>query len=87
VFEKFITFLIEKIAPLGTLVTLFITIGITTFEVKYFQLSDSEEILLYFFFTFLISFFIFLLITKIIKLSNEAPIIPIREEPQGEHNE
>ena len=86
-FEKFITFLIEKIAPLGTLVTLFITIGITTFEVKYFQLSDSEEILLYFFFTFLISFFIFLLITKIIKLSNEAPIIPIREEPQGEHNE
>lgn len=86
-FEKLIPILIEKIAPIGLLLTLFITIGITVIEVKYFQLSDSEEIILYFFFTFLFAFFIFLLIAKIIKLSNEIPIIPVHEEPQGEQNE
>ncbi len=83
-FEKIFAFLIEKFAPVGILATFFITVCITVFEVKYFQLSDPEEIVLYFFSTFTIGFFIFLLIAKIVELSKETPV---QLEHQGEHNE
>lgn len=72
--EKVVTFLIEKFAAIGILTTLLITFGITVFEVNYFQLSNSEEIILYFFFTLVFTFFIFLLIAKIFELSQENPI-------------
>lgn len=72
-FEKIVMFLIEKFASLGLLSTFFMTFGLTVFEVKYFQLSGTEEIILFFFFTFFIVFFIFLLIAKIFELSRENP--------------
>lgn len=86
-FEKLIPYIVEKSGPLGTLATFIVTICLTVIEVKYFQLSNSEEIILYFFFTFIIAFFIFLIIAKIIKLSSEISTEPIHEEPQGETNE
>ena len=82
-FEKITTFLVKKFAPIGILVTLFITIGLTVFEVQYLHLGTSEEIILYFFFTLLFIFFIFLLILKIFELSRQNPI----KDKNGEDDE
>ena len=69
--EKIICFLQGKIAPLGLLLTLIISIILTAVEVKYYNLGDQEEIILFFMFTFLFSIFIFLLLAKIYELSQE----------------
>ena len=81
--DKIVTFLVEKFAPIGILTTLLITLGFTVFEANYFQLTDSETIILYFFFTLLITSFIFLLIAKIFELSRENPIEE-KEEKEDE---
>ena len=69
--EKIICFLQGKIAPLGLLLTLIVSIVLTALEVKYYNLGDQEEIILFFMFTFLFSIFIFLLLAKIYELSQE----------------
>lgn len=69
--EKIICFLQGKIAPLGLLLTLIISIVLTALEVKYYSLGDQEEIILFFMFTFLFSIFVFLLLAKIYELSQE----------------
>lgn len=72
--EKIIEVLFKRLAPIWFLFTVLVTIGITTFEVKYFQLFIREEIILYFFFTFIFVSFVLLIVAKIFELSQENPI-------------
>jgi hypothetical protein len=69
--EKLICFLQGKVAPLGLLLTLIVSIILTAVEVRHYGLGDQEEIILFFMFTFLFSIFIFLLLAKIYELSQE----------------
>lgn len=83
--EKIICFLQGKVAPLGLILTLIISIILTTFEVKYYSLGNQEEIILFFMFTFLFSIFVFLLVLKIYELSQEK-VEPVQLIEKEEHD-
>lgn len=82
--EKIICLLQGKIAPLGLILTLIVTIVLTAVEVKYYNLGDQEEIILFFMFTFLFSVFVFLMVAKIYELSQEK-VEPIQLEEKEEN--
>lgn len=84
--EKIICFLQGKIAPLGFIVSLLLSIILTAVEVKFYNLGNYEEIILFFMFTFLFVIFIFLMLAKIYELSQEK-VEPTRiEEKEKEEN-
>ena len=81
--EKLINFLQGKIAPLGLILSILVTIVLTAVEVRFYNLGDQEEIILFFMFTFFFVIFIFLIIAKIYELSQEI-VEPTRIEDKEE---
>lgn len=69
--KRLICFPQSKIVPLGFIISLLLSIVLTAVEVKFYNLSNYEEIILFFVLTFLFVIFIFLLLAKIYKLSQE----------------
>ena len=84
--EKLICFLQGKVAPLGLILSLIVTIILTATEVKFYNLGNQEEIILFFMFTFLYVIFVFLLLVKIYELSQET-VEPTRLEEKKQEKE
>lgn len=84
--EKLICFLQGKVAPLGLILSLIVTIILTATEVKLYNLGNQEEIILFFLITFLFVIFIFLLLVKIYELSRET-VEPTRLEEKKQEKE
>lgn len=84
--EKLICLLQGKIAPLGLIFGLIVTIILTATEVKFYNLGNQEEIILFFMFTFLFVIFVLLLLAKIYELSQET-VEPTRIEEKKKEKE
>lgn len=72
-FNKLFDIVMKHLGSVWTILLIVLSLIATILEVKYFTITNTEEIIIYFFFTLVIVGFILLLITKILKLSNQDP--------------
>lgn len=85
--KKLVYFIQDKIAPLVFILSLLLTVVLTIVGVKFYNLDNHEEVILFFVFTFLFIIFIFLLLAKIYKLSQETVKSNIFKEEEKEEED